>query len=108
MTFTLRLLPLLCAAVLLTAPAVRGEAAPSAKSGPNISLAIAGGLLMAGGGAFAYYQNREADRDMRVYRGSGFTGNTTDYKERVREHERYTWAGLAGAALGGLLIVVSF
>ena len=105
---TLRFLPLLCAAALLTAPAVRGEDSPSAKSGPNISLAIAGGLLMAGGGAFAYYQNREADRDMRVYRGSAFTGNTRDYKERVRDHERLTWVGVAGAALGGVLLVVSF
>lgn len=105
---TSRILPLVCAAVLLAAPVVRAEASPSAKSGPNITLAIAGGLLMAGGGAFAYYQNREADRDMRVYRGSAFTGNTKDYKERVRDHERLTWMGVAGAALGGVLLVVSF
>lgn len=103
-----RVAPLLCAILLLTAPGVRGEAAPSTPSGPRISLAIAGGLLLAGGGAFAYYQHREADKDMRLYRGSAFTGNTTDFKERVREHERYAWAGAAAAALGGLLIVVSF
>jgi hypothetical protein len=103
-----RLLSFLCAAFLLTAPGVRGDAAPSPPSGPRISLAIAGGILLAGGSAFAYYQNREADRDMRSYRGSAFTGNTTRFKERVREHERYTWAGVAGAALGGVLVVVSF
>lgn len=103
-----RFLPILCAAVLLTAPILRGEEAPSAKSGPKISLAIAGGLLMAGGGAFAYYQNREADKDMRVYRGSAFTGNTEEYKQRVLDHERLTWMGVAGAALGGVLLVVSF
>ena len=108
MSLPFRLLPFLCAAVLLSAPAVRGEASPPAPSGPRISLAIAGGLLLAGGGAFAYYHHREADRDMRVYRGSAFTDNTTDFKERVREHDRYTWAGAAAAALGGLLIVVSF
>ncbi len=108
MTLPLRLLPVLCAAVLLSAPAVRGETSPPAPSGPRISLAIAGGLLLAGGGAFAYYQHREADRDMRVYRGSAFTGNTEEFEERVREHDRYTWAGAAVAALGGLLVVVSF
>lgn len=108
MPLTLRLLPFLCAAVLLIARPARAEDSPSAKSGPNITLAVAGGLLLAGGGALAYYQNRAADRDMRVYRGSAFTGNTTAYKDRVREHERYTWVGAAGAALGGLLVVVSF
>lgn len=108
MSLPFRLLPLLCAAVLLSAPAIRGEDSPTASSGPRISLAISGGLLLAGGGALAFYQHREADKDMRSYRGSAFTDNTTDFKERVREHDRYTWAGAAAAALGGLLIVVSF
>lgn len=113
MSLTSRLPPLLCAVALLAAPAARGgsfssDSSPSAKSGPNLSLAVAGGLLLAGGGAFAYYQNRAADRDMRMYRGSAFTGNTTDFQDRVREHERFTWVGVAGAALGGLLVVVSF
>lgn len=109
MSLPFRILPILCAALLLAAPGARGEASPTApSSGPRISLAIAGGLLLAGGGAFAYYQHSEADRDMRMYRGSAFTGNTTDFKERVREHDRYAWAGAAVAALGGLLVVMSF
>jgi hypothetical protein len=65
-------------------------------------------LLLAGGAAFAYYQNREADRDMAVYRMSAFTENTVAYRGRVEEHQNLSWAGMAGAALGGILIVVSF
>ncbi|MDB5051297.1 MAG: hypothetical protein JWO30_4368 [Fibrobacteres bacterium] len=100
--------PFLLAAALLSAPSVRAESSPPGKSGPHIYLTGAGLLLLAGGGAFAYYQNREADKDMKTYRGSAFTGNTVVYRDKVREHERYTWVGLAGAALGGILIVVSF
>ena len=99
---------LLLAALLLSASAGHAASSPSKKSGPNIYLTGAGLLLLAGGGAFAYYQNREADKDMKTYRGSAFTGNTEAYRDKVREHERYAWAGLAGAALGGILIVVSF
>lgn len=82
----------------------------SAKQGSHAHLYVAGAglLLLAGGGAFAYYQNREADRDMAVYRKSAFTDNTRSLRESVERHERLTWAGLAGAALGGILVVVSF
>jgi hypothetical protein len=104
-----RSLPFLLAAMLMLAPAAAcaGES-HKAKSGPHLYLAGAGLLLLAGGGAVAYYQNQAADRDMDVYRGSAFTGNTTKYRERVEMHERFTWAGLAGAALGAVLVVVSF
>lgn len=101
-------------AALLLAPASFGgevgksDAAPSSRSHARFYVAGAGLLLMAGGGAFAYYQNRAADRDMAVYRKSAFTENTADQRERVKDHERLTWAGLAGAALGGILLVVSF
>lgn len=44
----------------------------AAKSGARIYLAGSGLLLLAGGSAFAYAQNREADRDMEVYRLSRF------------------------------------
>ena len=103
-----RSFPFLLAAALLLAPAAHADSPPPQKSGPHFYLAGAGLLLLAGGGAFAYYQNREADRDMKTYRGSAFTGNTESYRDKVREHERYSWAGLAGAALGGILIVASF
>lgn len=103
-----RSLPLLLAAMLLLAPAAAFGEPRQSQSGPHLYLAGAGLLLLAGGGAVAYYQNRAADRDMDVYRGSAFTGNTTKYRDRVETHERFTWAGLAGAALGAVLVVVSF
>ena len=106
---------LLLANASLAGPAVGApEAHPAAQtSAPHRShahfyVAGAGLLLLAGGGAFAYYQNREADRDMAVYRKSAFTNNTTSLRGSVERHERLTWAGLAGAALGGILVVVSF
>ena len=103
-----RSFPFLLASILLLAPAAHAESPSPHKSGPHLYLAGAGLLLLAGGGAFAYCQNREADKDMKTYRGSAFTGNTETYRDKVREHERYSWAGLAGAALGGVLVVVSF
>lgn len=104
-----RSLPLILAAMLMLAPAAaRAGESHEAKSGPHIYLAGAGLLLLAGGGAVAYYQNRAADRNMDVYRGSAFTDNTAKYRDRVETHERYTWAALAGAALGAVLVVVSF
>jgi hypothetical protein len=78
------------------------------KAQVNLYLTGAGLALMAGGGTLAYLQNRQANRDMAIYRNSAFTENTTVYRERVREHERWTWVGLAGACLGGLIVVVSF
>jgi hypothetical protein len=95
------------AAAMLLAPASFAEKAPS-RSHAHLYVTGAGLLLMAGGGAFAYYQNREADRDMAVYRKSAFSDNTVALRESVEEHEHLTWAGLAGAALGGILVVVSF
>jgi|GEM_PF-5935864 len=68
----------------------------------------AGLALIAGGGVLAYYQNREADRDMAIYRHSGFTENTLEYRRRVEHHEKLTWMGVAGMALGGVLVMISF
>src|SRR3954462_11261662 len=71
-----RSLPLLLAAILMLAPAAAGAGESHVtKPGPHLYLAGAGLMLLAGGGAVAYYQNRAADRDMDVYRGSAFTGN---------------------------------
>jgi predicted ribosomally synthesized peptide with SipW-like signal peptide len=95
-------------ALLLLGSVAFAEDAPERKSHARIYVAGAGALLLAGGGALAYFQNREADRDMAVYRNSAFTGNTLEYRDRVEEHQRLTWLGLAGAALGGILVVVSF
>lgn len=97
-------------ATLLAAPAASAaEAKPAGRDGGvNVMLAVAGAALLAGGGAFAYHQDREADRDMRIYRRSAFTANTAAYRERVEEHQRLSWAGLAGAALGGIFLVVAF
>lgn len=97
----------LAAALSLTPAPFAGEASVP-KPVVRFYLAGAGVLLLAGGGAFAYCQNREADRDMKVYRGSAFTVNTEEYRGKVEEHERFTWAGLAGAALGAVLVVASF
>ncbi|HKP97990.1 MAG TPA: hypothetical protein VJ385_19820 [Fibrobacteria bacterium] len=105
-----RFRPFLLAAALCLSPASfaeSGRAAPS-RSHAHLYVAGAGLLLLAGGGAFAYSQNREADRDMALYRKSAFTGNTAVLRENVEKHQRLTWAGLAGAALGGILVVVSF
>ena len=52
---------------------------------------------MAGGGVLAYHQDREADRDMAIYRKSAFSERTRDYRNRVETHQRLSWAGLAGA-----------
>lgn len=106
MSWSMRTTFVLLAATLCLRPAP-AEAAPE-KKGANLYLSVAGLALMAGGGAFAHIQNREADRDMRTYRRSAFTGPTEAYRDRVEEHQRLTWAGLAGAALGGILLVVSF
>lgn len=100
---------LLLLSAVLASPAAAAEARkPAQKGGVNVALAAVGLALLGGGSAFAYVQNREADRDMRVYRRSAFSDNTADYRERVEEHQTLTWAGLAGAALGGVLLVVSF
>ena len=98
--------PLILAAALVPA-CFAGEARPAP---PHAHLYVtgAGMLLLAGGGALAYYQDRAADRDMSVYRKSAFTDNSVSYRESVKDHERLTWVGLAGAALGGLLVMVSF
>jgi hypothetical protein len=106
MPLTLRIALVLLSSALLLSPA-SADPAPADK-GVNLYLAAAGVALLAGGGAFAFAQNREADRDMRIYRRSAFSVHTEDYRERVEEHQRLTWAGLAGAALGGILLVVSF
>jgi hypothetical protein len=45
---------------------------------------------------------------MTAYRKSAFTDNTVELRESAQGHEHLTWAGLAGAALGGILLVVSF
>jgi hypothetical protein len=103
-----RLAPLVLAAALLSAPAAGAGDIPDRKSGTRILVAGAGLALLAGGGALAYHQNREADRDMDRYRRSAFTENTAGLRRDVEAHQRLTWAGLAGAALGGILIVVSF
>jgi hypothetical protein len=101
--------PFLAAILLLLANPARSAEAPGPQpSHAHLLVTGAGLLMLAGGGAFAFYQNREADRDMAVYRSSAFTENTSAYRDRVEEHQRLTWAGLAGAALGGILIVVSF
>ena len=103
------LIALFLIAAALAAPAGAEEARqPARKDGVNVALCAVGLALLAGGGAYAYVQDREADRDMRVYRRSAFSGNTSAYRERVEEHQALTWAGLAGAALGGVLLVVSF
>ena len=100
---------LLLLAAVLASPAAAAEARkPAQKGGVNVALAAVGLALLGGGGAFAYIQNREADRDMRVYRRSAFSDNTADYRERVEERQALSWAGLAVAALGGVLLVVSF
>lgn len=78
------------------------------KAHVNLYLTGAGLALMAGSGTLAYLQNRQANRDMAIYRNSAFTENTRVYRERVREHERWAWVGLAGACLGGFFVVVSF
>ena len=104
-------LPIAMAVALLFAPcsfAGNAETARPARSHAHLYVTGAGLLLLAGGGAFAYYQNRAADRDMAVYRKSAFTDNTVDLRASVEGHQRLTWAGLAGAALGGILVVVSF
>lgn len=106
MSFPMRINLVLLVAALSLLPA-RTDASPE-KKGANLYLSVAGAALMVGGGAYAYAQNREADRDMQVYRQSAFTGHTEDYRSRVEEHQRLTWLGLAGAAMGGILFVVSF
>lgn len=103
-----KFLPLLIAAVLLSAGRLHAGSSEKTDSPPRIILIGAGALLMAGGGAFAYHQDREAERDMAIYRQSAFTTHTEEYRDRVETHQRLTWAGLAGAALGGILIVVAF
>ncbi|HLP41729.1 MAG TPA: hypothetical protein VK465_09505 [Fibrobacteria bacterium] len=96
-------------AILLCLSTMAQAEGPAKKDkGVSLYLAGAGILLLAGGGGYAYYQNREADRDMDIYRRSAFTGNTLAYRDRVEERETLTWAGLAGAALGGILLVVAF
>ena len=102
-------LAVLAASLLLMAmPGRASQDSAPASSHVHLWWAGTGALLLAGGGAFAYYQNREADKDMAVYRGSAFTENTTAYRGKVEDHQRQTLAGLAGAALGGILLVVSF
>lgn len=108
MNSTYRRLACLVALLLCLATMAQAEGPAKKDKGVNLHLAGAGLLLLAGGGGYAYYQNREADRDMDIYRRSAFTGNTLAYRERVKEHEALTWAGLAGAALGGILLVVAF
>lgn len=93
-------------AILAVSPAHAGV--PPEKRGVNLYLVAAGAALMAGGGFFAHAQHREANRDMRVYRRSAFTAPTEDYRARVEEHQRLAWVGLAGATLGGILLVVAF
>jgi hypothetical protein len=99
---------LLLAAALLAAPATFAAEPKEAPSHVHFYVAGAGLILLAGGGAFAYYQNREADHDMAIYRNSAFTENTSAYKAKVETHQHLTWAGLAGATMGGILLVVSF
>jgi hypothetical protein len=126
-----KLFPLLLAALLASVPAARAEGAyragdvqrangalrleqakaQSAKEkgiGSRFFLTGAGLLLAAGGSAFAYHHDREADRAMTRYGASAFTENTEHLRDKVREHDRLAWAGVAGAALGGILVVVSF
>jgi hypothetical protein len=103
-----KILPLLIAVIFLSGTRIHAGEAEKSGSRPRILLIGAGALLMAGGGALAYHQDREADRDMAIYRKSAFTTHTEDYRGRVENHQRLTWAGLAGAALGGILIVVAF
>jgi hypothetical protein len=103
-----KFLPLFIAAALLTCSRLHAGEAGKSDSRPRLLLIGAGALLMAGGGALAYHQDREADRDMAIYRKSAFTTHTEDHRDRVETHQRLTWAGLAGAALGGILIVVAF
>jgi hypothetical protein len=55
---------LLLATASLAEPA---EPAPPPHSQAHFYVAGAGLLLLAGGGAFAYYQNREADRSITAY-----------------------------------------
>jgi LPXTG-motif cell wall-anchored protein len=102
------LLPLLIAAILLPVGPLHAGSSEKTGSQPRFLLIWAGALLMAGGGALAYHQDKEADRDMAIYRKSAFTTHTEDYRDRVETHRRLTWAGMAGAALGGILIVVAF
>jgi hypothetical protein len=85
-----------------------GEAGKEQRVGSRFFLTGAGLLLVAGGSAFAYHHDREADRAMTRYRGSAFTENSEHLRDEVRDHDRLTWLGVAGAALGGILVVVSF
>jgi hypothetical protein len=85
-----------------------GQAAKEKGVGSRFFMTGAGLLLVAGGSAFAYHHDREADRAMTRYRASAFTENTERLRDEVREHDRLTWFGVAGAALGGVLVVVSF
>lgn len=102
------LLPCLIALVLQAAPSAYAEDATAGDSRANPFLGAVGVMLMAGGGALAWHQNREADQDMARYRNSAFTGNTELYRKNVEEHEVRAWIGLAGAALGGIFLVVAF
>ncbi len=68
----------------------------------------AGLALMAGGGMLAYLEHQDAERDMDMYRRSAFTGNTVEFRDRVQREDQWTWVGLTGAALGSLIVVVSF
>lgn len=96
----------LLVAALALSPAHAGDSPKQPRA--NLYLMGAGVVLLSAGGAFAFIQDREADRDMRIYRRSAFSGPTEAYRDRVEDHQRLTWAGLAGAALGGILFVVSF
>lgn len=106
--FLVRTLSLLVAALLIISPGAHASEPAAEKSSVHFYVTGTGLLLMAGGGAFAYYQNREADQAMALYRQSAFTDHTVPARKKVEDHERLTWLGLAGFALGGLLVVVSF
>ncbi len=104
----IRILPIVLWSLHLTSPLAQASDPAQEKSSLHFYVVGTGLLLMAGGGAFAYYQNSEADHAMNRYRQSAFTENTLPARKRVEDHEKLTWMGIAVFTAGGLLLVVSF